>query len=422
MPKNNLKLIKKKSNIFISLFLLVFSLNILISDEINSEKIYANKNIKKYKLKDSITFAGVIVPLDYLDVKERLTSIFNVLVNDRRGMIYNLLSEYDNYIPNSQVILNSYGIHEDYAFIIAAESGMKNRVRSSKSASGPWQFIKSSARDKGLRVDATVNERNILDKSTHAAAKHIEELIYTSTCHEDPFLVLAAYNNGLRNVKLMLDSQGVDTFWDAVSNKETSDYVLRVIAYKEILINAERYGFTPILKQNSLRNDMKLNNTISFHLSLEDKKISFKNIAKYLGISYREFYLMNPHLQHDSYKKIKYIEKYSIVDIFIPENRIERLTDSLVFNNYIKPGKKELSGNTIDSLQFTDKNPVIEGNKDYTIYTVNEEKSLGEIAFKYNTSLDNIIKNNKDIVIKTNKNGIKIPIIKKGQKIRIYNN
>ena len=392
---------------YICLFQLFILINLLISDEMISKK---NKSIS-YKLKDSITFAGVSLPLDYLDVQKRLNDIFYVLIYDRRGMIHNLLSEYDNYIPNSQKILTSYGIHKDFAYIIAAESGMKERISSNKSASGPWQFIKTSARDKNLRVDSTVDERNILSKSTHAAAKHIEELIYSSTCKEDPFLVLASYNNGLRNVEYMLKSQGVETFWDAVSNKETSDYVLRVIVLKEILENSDEYGFNTSKEEKTNIKNYK-DKIETYHLSLDSKEISFSNLAKFTGISYREFYLLNPQLKHKSYKKNENIDKFSIIDIFIPSGTNKRLTDSLVNNGYIKKGNNDFFAS--DSIKLP--------NEQLVIYIIKDEKSLGEIAFRYGLSLQKILKYNKNIEIKKNKDGIKIPIIKKGQKIRIYKN
>ena len=404
---------------YITLLLLILSLNSLFSDEIKHDLF--NRNIKIYELPDTLTFAGKIIPLNYLDVKDRLEEIFNILVHDRRGMINNLLHRYEYFIPNAMDVLNSYGIHEDYAFIIAAESGMKERIGSSKNASGPWQFIKRSAVSQGLRVDDTVDERNIIKESTNAASLHIQELLGTTTCNGDPFLTLAAYNNGLTNVRKTLDSQGVESFWDAVTNKETSDYVCRVIIYKEILQNYNKYGFVNYHDNNpesfnNYRDDLEL-----FYLSLDDKKISLKEIARFIGISYREFYLTNPQLKHKSYKKTEYIDKYSVLNIFIPAKSGARLLDSLYSKNYYKNKPNNNKNNEI--LKGTNKNlhsNNIIGNNKIILYTVNDEKSLGEIAFRHRTSIEKIIELNEDIKFKKNEFGLKVPVIEKGQEIRIY--
>ena len=199
----------------------------------------------------------------------------------------------------------------------------------------------------------------------------------------------------------MLDSQGVNSFWDAVSNKETSDYVTRVIVYKEILENPVKYGFDIVIKNKDSNYKKLKDDIVTFHLSLENKKISLKNISTFLGISYREFYLLNPHIKHESYKKTKYIDKYTIIDIFIPKNSEIQLLDSLRFYEYIKSDDDFLVGShTLNIL----KDSLNLEHQDYLVYTVNDEKSLGEIAFKYKTSWQKLVEMNKDIKIKKNSN------------------
>ena len=81
-----------------------------------------------YKMPDEIYFAGQIVTVEKFDTEIRLEKVFNVLVNDRRGFIQNLIDIKDEFIPFASEILDNYGIHPDFAYIIPVESEFKTRT------------------------------------------------------------------------------------------------------------------------------------------------------------------------------------------------------------------------------------------------------------------------------------------------------
>lgn len=349
---------------------------------------------ENYRLPDDIYFAGQRVPTEFLDVQNRLDYIFQILIHDRRGHINLLFSRWSDYIPKAQKILKENGVHPDFAYIIAAESDMQSRIYSPAKAAGPWQFVISTAKRYGLRVNEKIDERNLLEKSTEAASEHIKWLL-SDVCSGDVFLALACYNNGDRAVKTMLEAQNVGSFWEAVSNYETSLYVPRVIILKEILSNPEKYGF---VKPNVNEDTVKY---APVQVITGSKKIDYKVLAGYLEVSFREFYLKNPHLLINSYKEGGYLDKYTSVDIFVPvkvkDTFIKRLADS-------------------DYLSTRDEKSKSDG--DFIIHTVTED-TLAEIAFKYGLDWRKIAIDN-DLEIVQKKGGIEVAIIKKGQKLKIY--
>src|SRR5690606_33460063 len=56
-------------------------------------------------------------------------------------------------------------------------------------------------------------------------------------------LVAASYNRGMAGIQRALDNQKVDNYYDLFLNEETSRYVFRILAIKEIIENPARYGF-----------------------------------------------------------------------------------------------------------------------------------------------------------------------------------
>jgi membrane-bound lytic murein transglycosylase D len=143
------------------------------------------------------------------------------------------------------------GIPEDMYYLALIESGFNPNAYSRAAAVGMWQFMTSTARDAGLRVDWWVDERRDPVRSTLAAVRFIREL-------RDQFgslyLAAAAYNGGPGRVsrglvKYASDVEGAvgdDAFFlladkDYLRN-ETRDYVPQLIAAALVGKEPARYG------------------------------------------------------------------------------------------------------------------------------------------------------------------------------------
>ena len=97
-----------------------------------------------------------------------------------------------------------------------------------------------TARDFGLKVNAGLDERDNIRKSSIAAAKYIKSL-YSE--FDSWTLAAAAYNIGEGSLKRQMLEQNQDNYYKMKLNRETASYVYKLISMKEIIENPTRYGY-----------------------------------------------------------------------------------------------------------------------------------------------------------------------------------
>ncbi len=107
-------------------------------------------------------------------------------------------------------ILQSYGLPKELKYLAVIESNLRPYALSWAGAVGPWQFMPATARRMGLRVDRHTDERTDYIKSTHAAARYLNEL-YSQL--GDWLLVIAAYNGGPGAVNSAVKRSRSNDFW-----------------------------------------------------------------------------------------------------------------------------------------------------------------------------------------------------------------
>ena len=215
------------------------------------------------------------------------------------------LARSERYIPMMQAILKEKGLPSDLVYLALIESGFSTRARSHASAVGPWQFIKSTARRYGLRIDWWIDERRDPEKSTIAAANYLKDL---HDMFGSWYLAAAGYNAGegrivraMRRVSLDLDVEEAEAeeiaaardaaFWHIAERRylaaETRDYVPKLIAAALIAKSPEKYGFTDIEYQEPLVYD-KVEIPDATDLAV---------IARAAGTTYEEIKALNPELR-----------------------------------------------------------------------------------------------------------------------------
>ena len=161
------------------------------------------------------------------------------------------------YEPMIRAAMRDGGIPEDMYYLALVESGFDPNAYSRAAAVGMWQFMTSTARDMGMRVDWWVDERRDPVKSTAAAVRFIKEL---RAQFGSLYLAAAAYNGGpvriargLRRYADDLEGTAGDDLFFALAEKdylrnETREYVPQLIAAALIAKDPDRYG----LKINKL--------------------------------------------------------------------------------------------------------------------------------------------------------------------------
>lgn len=154
------------------------------------------------------------------------------------------LARSTRYVPIFWDILDRYDLPRDLVFLAMVESGFSTSAYSWAHAAGPWQFMASTGRRYGLRIDFWIDERRDFEKATDAAARHLRDLYQA---YGDWLLAFAAYNAGQGKVNRAIRRYGTQDFWELSRRRylrrETKQYVPKILAAAEVAKQPDSYGF-----------------------------------------------------------------------------------------------------------------------------------------------------------------------------------
>ncbi|MBK6664885.1 MAG: lytic transglycosylase domain-containing protein [Saprospiraceae bacterium] len=242
------------------------------------------QQIKSVNLNKPFDFAGEPMPVNE-DTRERLDRELSVNAYWQSTTLLHLKLA-NKYLPVVERILAENGIPDDFKYLAIAESGLRN-VTSSASAKGYWQFMKPAATEMGLEISEDVDERLHIEKSSKAACNYIKQLHRRFGNWTN---VAGAYNVGPTAFARTLEEQKESNYYDVNINDETSRYLFRIIAIKEIVKNPNDFGyFVDDTEKYNLNSNLK---TISITTSIP----SLADFAHQQGITYRILKFYNPWL------------------------------------------------------------------------------------------------------------------------------
>lgn len=248
---------------------------------------HQNYKIRALKLPSNLNLAGERVPLEKLDVRERMDR--ELLVNtywQSNGIL--LLKRANKYFPIIEPLLKKHGLPDDFKFLALAESGFTDET-STVGAAGMWHFMKATGKEYGLEINSNVDERYNIEKSTKVAAEY---LISAKNRFGSWTLAAAAYNAGNYGIARRLEAQEVTNYYDAKLANETERYVFRILALKEIISNPEKYGF--VFEKDDLYTIKK-----TYTVKVDSAITNITSFAKGFGLNYKEFKIHNPWLREN---------------------------------------------------------------------------------------------------------------------------
>ena len=232
----------KKTPFFIGFVFLLFIFEIFIfSSKIRKTlnvKSHNQHKIQDFELDHNFNFCNERVPLYSQDILERFEK--EILKNAHwRTEIIMSYKRSGKYFPVIEKILSKNGIPNDFKYLPVVESGLDN-VTSRSGAAGFWQFMRHTGQEYGLEINEHIDERYDLAKSTKAACKYFKE---AHKKFKSWTLVAASFNIGINGLKKRLKNQQSDNYYDLHLNSESSRYVFRVVAVKDILSNPANYNY-----------------------------------------------------------------------------------------------------------------------------------------------------------------------------------
>jgi membrane-bound lytic murein transglycosylase D len=269
---------------------IVFTLLIFVSYATNKDKVTLTaffelpQKIMAVDLNKSFDFAGEVVPMND-DTRERLDRELSVNAYWQSTTLLNIKMA-NKFFPIVERILEQNGIPEDFKYLAVAESGLRN-VSSPASAKGYWQFMKPAAIEMGLEISEDVDERLHIEKSTKAACAYIKQLHRRFGTWTN---VAGAYNVGPTSFAKTLADQKENTYYDLNINDETSRYLFRIIAIKEIVRNPRDFGYY-IEDEHKYAHQINLK-----QVNVSSSIVSLADWAHQNGMTYRMLKYYNPWL------------------------------------------------------------------------------------------------------------------------------
>lgn len=186
-----------------------------------------------------VTFCGEKVDLTRYNMYEgmdRELSSFTYFHSTTMLMI----KRANRYFPVIEPILKANGIPDDFKYLAVIESHLDPRIVSPARAAGMWQFMEATAKQYQLIVTPTVDERYHVERATEAACRYLRDA-YAK--YGDWISVAASYNAGMGRISSEYARQNEASALNLWLVEETSRYVYRVFAIKQIFENPYKYGF-----------------------------------------------------------------------------------------------------------------------------------------------------------------------------------
>ncbi len=135
------------------------------------------------------------------------------------------------------------GMPTEIAFLPVVESAFVPGAQSHVGASGLWQFMPATGRQYGLEQTWWYDGRRDVTESTRAALDYLQNLY---TMFGDWSLALAAYNWGEGNLSRAIAkvrARGeVETYENIQMPAETRNYVPKLLAVRNIMLEPEKFG------------------------------------------------------------------------------------------------------------------------------------------------------------------------------------
>ncbi|HHO46997.1 MAG TPA: LysM peptidoglycan-binding domain-containing protein [Desulfobacteraceae bacterium] len=192
-----------------------------------------------------------------ITMNKQVEFYLNLFQTKQRSYFERWLARSTRYLPYIKAQLKEAGLPQDLAYLAMIESGYNPSAYSKAHAVGLWQFINSTGKNYGLRIDSWVDERREPEKATLAA---IDYLTFLYKEFGSWYLAVAAYNAGEGKIGRGVKKYETNDFWVLASKDylalETKRYVPKLIAAILIAKEPEKYGFTNLEYQEPIKYDV----------------------------------------------------------------------------------------------------------------------------------------------------------------------
>lgn len=237
----------------------------------------------------SVELCGDKINLDSEDMYERFDRELTSMAYGHSNTLA-VLKRANRYFPVMAPILKEEGVPLDMLYIACIESWLHPTAKSGPGAAGYWQLMPATAREQGLVVTDSVDQRYDLELSTRVACRLLKTAYQRYGNWES---AAASYNGGMGRVSRELAAQNVKSAYDLYLNEETSRYMFRLLAMKAIMDDPQAYGFF-------IRPDQFYYPAEYDVVEVKAPVASWQEWAKAHGMTYRQLREHNPWIRGKS--------------------------------------------------------------------------------------------------------------------------
>lgn len=301
-----------------------------------------------------------LIPLTYNPMVQECIDMY---VNKRSTLLSAMLAKSAYYFPILENELDKAGLPLELKYLAIVESALDPTAVSRRGATGLWQFMLTTGKLYGLRIDSLVDERRDPIKSTRAACRYFQDLY---AIYRDWLLVIAAYNCGPGNInKAIRKSGGKTDFWQIFPYlpRETRSYVPFFIAAFYSMEHHREHQIRPGVIHMPLATD-----TVHVRAGY-----SFADISRLTGVSIDTIRLLNPQYRRDI------VPASDGQVIVLPASKAVEYSSL----------KDKITKDSLASVH-TSTSAVLEPYAAPQVHIVRKGETLSKIARKYGVSVTNL--------------------------------
>ncbi len=197
-------------------------------------KVYAPSDNLWIRIRDGFQMEPMNTPLEIEQIR---------WLSARPDYVHRSMARSSRYLFYIVQEVNARNMPTEIALLPFVESAFVTNAKSSAKAVGLWQFMPATGKDFRLTQNVFRDERRDVLQSTDAALDYLQRLNNQFGSWE---LALAAYNWGAGNI---LKAQkrnlaaGLPTNYESLTlPKETRNYVPKLMAYRQIVLDPQAYG------------------------------------------------------------------------------------------------------------------------------------------------------------------------------------
>ncbi len=295
-----------------------------------------------------------------------IRSYIRLYAFNRKSSTASILGLAQMYFPLFEEHLEKNDLPQELKYLAVVESSLRAKAKSHAAAVGLWQFIPSTGKLYGLKINSHLDERSDPIKATQAACKYLKSLYNIFGNWE---LALAAYNSGPGTVnRAIRQSGGKRSYWEIYDYlpRETRGYVPAFVAVNYIMTYYKEHGINP------LSADYKY---CDFDTVMLYQNANLSHIADLINEPLEVLQFLNPSLKSNTIPASK--EPFALT---LPRDKMDNYAAN--FQKFKTFAKENLA-----------RVEVMEENKTSitkTIHRVRKGETLSEIARKYEVSVDDI--------------------------------